>query len=73
MSGAQATGTMKLATGKSVPFIPEQGDMSISEGDRIFHWWKDCGDKDKSTGWLEGTVLRKCGNTYEHRYWTFPL
>ena len=71
VSDAQATGTLKLVTGESVPFIPEQGDMSISEGDRIFHWWKDCGDKDKSSGWLEGTVLRICGNTNEFRYWTF--
>ena len=71
VSDAQATGMLKLVTGESAPFIPKQGDMTVSEGDRMFHWWKDCGDKDNSMGWLECTVERKCGNTHETRYWVY--
>ena len=76
VTDAMASSTLKLVTGEVVPYIADKGVMTVTEGDRIFHWWKNCGDKggeanEGSTGWLEATIERKCGNTYECRWWAF--
>ena len=68
VTDAMASSTLKLVTGEVVPYIADKGVMTVTEGDRIFHWWKNCGDKggeanEGSTGWLEATIERKCGNT----------
>ena len=70
VSAAMSTGHLELVTGERVPYIADPGPlMTVSEGDRILHWWKDCGDKDRSSGYLESSVARKCGRTSEWRWW----
>ena len=68
-SAAMATGKIKLATGEEVEHIPSIDLMTVAEGDRMLHYWSNCGDVSNSSGWLESFVARKCGKTSEHRWW----
>lgn len=69
VADALDTACIVLATGERVPYITDPTHMTVSEGDRIIHWWSNIGDVAKSAGYLESTVLKKCGRTSEYRWW----